>query len=161
MTTFVGSTDFISPAPLPVINNAQPNLQVTLSNRLALQLGKLFQDLFPIYQDFEQEASYITNVQQLSANQDTLIEDVLQIKATILLINQITNLATSRIPNGFPTGNRNSDPTIIAGLNTNAFPNPVLNTVNNIYLDIITEGYEAAQSDYATLRNQLRPYFNL
>ncbi len=153
---------FITPAPPPqVIDGAQATLQVSLSNQLALQLGKLFQDLFPINQNFEAESATITDQSFLTSNSQIIITDILELKATILLINQITIVAASRIPAGYPVGNRNADPTVIAGLNTAINPNAVINTVDNLYLDVTEGAFESAQADYATLRNQLRPYFGI
>lgn len=155
--TFNTATSVITPAPFPNVSNAPQNLQVTLSNQLALQLGTFFQNLFPIAQDFEDQSQLITDPTILQSRVDSLVQNLLQMQMTILTINQLTNQPTSRIPNGFTTGNRNADPLSIAGLNNN----PVLNTINNLYIDLTTNAFTAAQSDYATLRNQLRPYFNL
>ena len=160
-TQSTDATFIIPAAPPQVIDGAQATLQVTLSNQLALQLGKLFQDLFPINQNFEQESATITDQTALTNNTQNIITDILEIKATILLINQITIVAASRIPAGYPVGGRNADPTVIAGLNTAVNPNPVINTVDNLYLDMVDGAFESAQADYATLRNQLRPYFGI
>ena len=152
---------FITPAPFPMVTNAQPNLQVTLSNQLALQLAKLFQDLFPINQDYREEASTITDPSTLEGRVNLLLEDIGNIKMTILTINQITTLAASRIPAGYTPGGPNADPTNIAGLDTSSNPNAVLNTLNLLYDDITDLAFASAQSDYATLRGQLQPYFGL
>lgn len=149
------SNTYITPAPLPVVNNSPSSYQQSLSNQLAGQVTTLFQDLFPITQSVDDVAAGLTNFSAF--NQTNILNDIYVIKTSILAINQITNQSTSRIPNGFQTGGAGSDPTEIAGLNGNI----VLDTVNLIYIDVVNNDYAAAQSDYATLRDQLRPYFNL
>ncbi len=145
----------------PVIGNAQPGLQAALKNQLALQLLVLFQDLFPISQDFEQETSVITDQQILQDRANVLIDDVLAIKGSILNINQIVNLAADRIPSGYVIGDSLASAPAIAGLDVLPNLNSVLQTVNNLYIDITNSAFETAQADYATLRDQLRPNLNI
>ncbi len=155
--TFSTSVPVITPAPFPPVGNAQPDLRITLSNQLALQLGTFFQNLFPVAQDFEDQSLTITDQTILQERVDALVQQLLQIQMTIVTINQLTTLSTSRIPDGYVTGGPAADPLSIAGLVNNV----VLNTINNIYIDLTTSAFSAAQSDYATLRDQLRPYFGL
>ncbi|MCH9632489.1 MAG: hypothetical protein S4CHLAM6_08250 [Chlamydiae bacterium] len=145
----------------PVVINSQAGLQGALKDQLGLQLAVLFQDLFPISQDFEQETAVITSQQILESRSSVLIDDVLAIKMSILTINQVVNLAASRIPSGFTIGGPQTAAPTIAGLDAVPNLNPVLQTVNNLYLDIINGAFETAQSDYATLRDQLRPNLNI
>lgn len=150
---------FIPPQTGPVISDASSgNIQVTYANILTVQLAQLFMDLFPISTDYQFEADLITDTQTLMGRQNQLIQDISQIKMTILVINQITTLAASRIPAGYNPGGPNADPSNIAGLSTSNNNNPVLNILNDLYIDITTDAYSAAQSDYARLRNQLRAY---
>lgn len=152
-------TILIPPQNGPEISNTNSgNLQVTYANILKVQLAQLFQDLFPIATDYQYAPDLITDQYVLSQRQNQLIQDISQIKMTILVINQITALASSRIPAGYNPGGPNSAPVNIAGLNTANNNNPVLNTLDNLYIDITTNAYAAAQSDYARLRNQLRGY---
>lgn len=153
-----------TPGPLPGNVTFAGNLQISLSNQLALQLSKLFQDLFPLSKNFEYEAEVINDDLILGERVNVLVDDILQIKMTILVINQLTqlgNVPPTRIPAGYNPGGPNTDPSNIAGLNTSNNPNPVINIVDNLYLDVTTGAFASAQSDYARLRNRLRPYFAL
>lgn len=150
---------YITPALLPPIGNSPANYQVSLSNQLAGQLAKLFQDLFPITTDPFVDESEISNIGVLNNNLNELMSDINQIKMTILTINQITVLPTSRIPTGFRTPN--SDSVTTAGLSTAGNNNPVLNIIDQIWTDLDNKDYISAQLDYGILRNLLRPYFGI
>lgn len=163
-TTGINNTDgsYIIPTTLPPVNNAAGNLLTTLSNQLAGQQIKLYQDLFPITQDYNLEANGLTN--EAAFNQNNLINDISAIKMTILSLNQVVT-APSRLPTGLVLGTgASNNPLTQAGLITNQFGlnNDVMLAVNNIYQDIIDGNYNQAQSDYCTLRdNLLVPFYGL
>lgn len=151
---------FITPAAFPPVANAQSGLRTTLTNQLALQVGKLFQDLFPIAIDFNYEAALITDQQTLQNRITTLTSDVTSIKVTILTYNQLVTSGL-RIPTDWPIGDSTADPTAIAGLNDGVLPNDILNSIDNLLIDFANSDFTAAQSDYATLRDLLIPYLAL
>ena len=145
---------FITPAVVPPISNAQSNFKIVLTNQLAAQVGKLFQDLFPIATNPNDVNAYITDQDILYNNKSELLNDVQQIKTTILYINQLT-LPADHIPTNIPVpvdGNAFEN----AGL-----VNPIIVLVNNLWFDVNQNAFAAAQDDYAILREALKPYFNL
>jgi hypothetical protein len=157
---------YITAALLPPISNSPANYQQALSNQLAGQLAKLFQDLFPITADPNYQFNDLTNVSVLMNNQSELLNDVQQIKMTILTINQITAgplavapTVDNRIPTGFTTPNTST--ATEAGLSTDTNNNPVLDIVDDLWIQINEGNFGAAQDDYALLRAPLRNYFNL
>ncbi len=151
--------NFITPADAPAVTNTTATNNTTLKNQLAALLGKLFQDLFPIDADYQYAAEYISDSATLLNNQSTILNDIEQIKAAVLTINQLAPTAADRIPVGYTIGDANAGSVSIAGLTTADNQNTVLVSINNIYEDVITESWTAAQADYAALRDQITPLF--
>lgn len=148
------SVQFAAPPLLPPIQNSQPNYQVCLYNQTAGLLAKLYGDLFPIAQDPQLEAQYITDLTVLVNNTPAIYEDLGNLKMSILIINQITQ-RPNHIPAGFRTPN--ADPLSTSGLSAPGNQNRALNLINRIWDDIFFGNYEQAQLDYGTLRNFLVP----
>ena len=163
-TTGINNTDgsYIIPTTLPPVSNAAGNQLTTLSNQLAGQQIKLFQDLFPVTKDYNFEVDGFSNL--AAYNQDNLINDIVAIKMTVLSLNQIVT-APSRLPAGLVLGTGGSNnPALQAGLITNqlGLNNNVMLQINNVYQDIINGDYPQAQSDYCLLRdNLLVPFYGL
>lgn len=152
------SVQFAAPPLLPPIQNSQPNYQVCLYNQTAGLLGKLYGDLFPIAQDPQLEAQYISDITIIALNSVAIFEDLGNLKMNILIINQLCQ-APTRIPAGFQTPN--TDPLSTSGLSTPGNQNRALNLINQIWDDMYYGNYEEAQLDYGRLRNFLRPILGL
>ena len=144
------SNVFIDPPIVPPISNTQSNFRSALLDQLAGFQISLFQHLFPVpvAPDFQKNTfANPGSPDQLQA----VLNDVNNIKSTVLALNQITNTAANRLP---ANASINTNP------NYSFLDNSVVDACNRIANDIIQgSGLQAAQVDYVSLRNLLNPFY--
>lgn len=141
---------FINPPILPPVSDAQGTLQAALLDQLAGYQISLFQHLFPIPQAPDYQKTTFGNYSS-QEQMEAVLNDINNIKMTVVSLNQITNTAANRIP---------ANASIDTNPNYAFLDNTVVDACNRIANDIIQQqSILTAQTDYTTLRNLLNPFY--